>query len=152
MTSPLHDEERAESAEDIRSDEEKAAPTGDLFYPNVAEFVSDRFRYLVSLPTPASGRVWCPEWYRHAEALSRLDSLWRTWETLRWDGQMGMSNWWIHHVDPHMRALTDPFTGPFARCVGGSHGSSEPLPIVEPPEGLFTDQRSTGTRDPFALD
>jgi uncharacterized protein DUF4913 len=152
MTSPLHDEERGESAEDIQRDEEAVERSGDLFYPNVGEFVSDRFIYLVSLPTPESGRLWCPEWYRHAEALSRLDSLWRAWETLRWDGQLGMSNWWIHHVDPHMRALTDPFTGPFARCVGGSHGRIEPLPIVDPPEGLFTEQRSAVIRDPFALD
>ena len=61
------------------------------------------------------------------------------------------SNWWTHHVDPHMRALTDPLTGPFARCVDG-HRANVPLPIEAPPEGLFTDQRPTSVRDPFALD
>lgn len=155
MTSPLHDEERAEagdeSAEDIRRDEESAARPSELFYPNVAEFVSDRFIYLVSKPTPESGRVWCAEWYRHAEALSRLDSLWRAWETLRWDGMLGISSWWTHHVDPHMRALTDPLTGPFARCADG-HRAHEPLPILTPPEGLFSDQRQTLPGDPFALE
>ncbi|MEU1405139.1 DUF4913 domain-containing protein [Streptomyces sp. NPDC005728] len=151
MTSPVHDEERGESAEDIRREEANAARPGELWYPNVAEFVSDRFIYLVSRPTPESGRVWCPEWYRHAQALSRLDSVWRAWENLRWDPGLGMSSWWTHHADPHMRALTDPVTGPFARCVDG-HRQPEPLPIAEPPEGLFSDQRPPSIRDPFALD
>ncbi|MFJ9816363.1 DUF4913 domain-containing protein [Streptomyces sp. NPDC101151] len=151
MASPLNDEERSESAEDIRRDEGSAARSGELWYANVADFVSDRFIYLVSCPTPESGRVWCPEWYRHAEALSRLDSLWRAWENLRWDAGMGMSSWWTHHVDPHMRALTDPLTGPFARCADG-HQNPVPLPIESPPEDLFSDQRPPTVRDPFALD
>ncbi|RSM73304.1 hypothetical protein DL991_31650 [Amycolatopsis sp. WAC 01375] len=36
-----------------------------------------------------------------------------------------MSNWWLHHVDPHVRALMDPVTGPFAQCVDG-HQPDEP--------------------------
>ncbi|GGJ26140.1 DUF4913 domain-containing protein [Streptomyces brasiliensis] len=151
MTAPLHDEERDETAEDIRRDEENAGRPAELFYPNVGEFVEDRFIYFVPRPTPRSGRVWCPEWYRHAEALARLDAVWRAWEALRWDPGLGMSNWWLHHADPHVRALTDPVTGPFARCVAG-HQDHEPLPIATPPEGLFTDQRSPVSRDPFALD
>ncbi|MEU3982761.1 DUF4913 domain-containing protein [Streptomyces sp. NPDC026672] len=157
MTSPLHDEERDETAEEvrrdaeIRRDEEGAARPAELFYPHVAEFVENRFIYFVPRPTPESGRVWCPEWYRHPEALSRLDSVWRAWEALRWDAGLGMSNWWLHHADPHVRALTDPVTGPFARCVDG-HEGHDPLPIATPPEGLFTDQRSPVSKDPFALD
>lgn len=151
MTSPLDDEEQGESAEDIRQDEESAERGAELFYGNVNDFVTDRFVYFVSSPSATSGRVWCPEWYRHAEALSRLDSLWRAWEALRWDGGLGMSNWWLHHVDPHMRALLDPVTGPFVNC-GDGHGTHEPLPVMQPPEGIFTDQRGPRSRDPFALD
>lgn len=151
MTSPLDDEERGESAEDIRQDEESAERGAELFYGNVNEFVTDRFVYFVSSPSAASGRVWCPEWYRHAEALSRLDSVWRAWESLRWDGGLGMSNWWLHHADPHVRALLDPVTGPFVNC-GDGHRDPVPLPVMQAPDALFTDQRGPGSRDPFSLD
>ncbi|MFF1398055.1 DUF4913 domain-containing protein [Streptomyces sp. NPDC058287] len=67
----------------------------------------------------------CSSWFRHAQALSRPDSLWRAWETLRWDGALGMSNWWLHHVDPHLSALLDPVTGAFAGC-GDGHRTSDP--------------------------
>jgi Domain of unknown function (DUF4913) len=142
-----------ESAEDIRRDEESVARQAELYYGNVNEFVTDRFVHLYPLPGPASTLVWCPEWFAHAPALSRLDSIWRAWERLRFDPVLGMSNWWLHHVDPHMRVLLDPVDGPFARC-GNGHVSNEPLPVAEPPAGLFTDQRSTWlqTGDPFALD
>ncbi|MDV9168560.1 DUF4913 domain-containing protein [Streptomyces sp. W16] len=150
MTSP-RDEVQDESLEDIRRDEEEAARTGELFYGNVQEFVADRLAYLLTPPTPDSGRVWCPEWYRHAQALSRLDSLWRAWEMLRFDPALGMSNWWLHHADPHWRALTDPVTGPFGHCVGGHH-TPEPLQLYQPPDGLFFDQREARSRDPFTLD
>ncbi len=129
-----------ESAEEIRRDEEDAARTTNLYYGNVNDFVTDRFIYFIPRPTPGSGRVWCPEWYRHAQALSRLDSIWRAWEHLRFDPALGMSNWWVHHVDPHIRALLDPDVGPFGNCVNG-HGSVEPLPVFTPPDGLFFDQR-----------
>lgn len=151
MTSPLPDEDRDESVEALRREEESAARPAELFYGNVVEFVTDRFVYFVSRPAPGSGRVWCPEWYRHAEALSRLDALWRAWEALRWDAGLGMSNWWVHHFDPAVRALLDPVAGPFARCADG-HRNPEPLPVETPPEGIFTDQRRSVPRDPFALD
>ncbi|MDX6312025.1 MAG: hypothetical protein QOF44_1489 [Streptomyces sp.] len=150
MTSP-REEGQDESLDDIRRDEENAARPAELYYANVLEFVSDRLAYLVPRPAPGSGRVWCPRWFAHPQALSRLDSVWRAWEMLRFDPALGMSNWWIHHADPHLRALTDPVTGPFARCVGGHH-NDEPLPLEAAPEGLFMDQRWLPSKDPFALD
>ncbi|RSN19903.1 hypothetical protein DL990_40770 [Amycolatopsis sp. WAC 01416] len=63
-----------------------------------------------------------------------------------------MSNWWLHHVDPHVRALMDPVTGPFAQCVDG-HQPDEPLPLDDPPDGFFYDHRSKWlqTSNPFDL-
>ncbi|MEU6801449.1 DUF4913 domain-containing protein [Streptomyces neyagawaensis] len=159
MTSPSADTGREEfpeefpeeSVEDIRRDEESAARPAELFYGNVGEFVTDRFVYFVSRPAPGSGRVWCPEWYRHPEALSRLDALWRAWEALRWDAGLGLSNWWVHHFDPTVRALLDPVTGPFAQCADG-HSAPEPLLVETPPATLFDDQRLPTSRNPFALD
>ena len=153
MTSPGPDEERDGSAEEIRRDEESVGRLAELFYPHVGEFVTDRLIYLYQRPTPESGLVWCPEWFRHAQALSRLDSIWRAWEHLRFDPAVGMSNWWTNYADPNMRALMDPVTGPFARCVNG-HQDPEPLPVVTVPDGLFKDQRVTWpiATDPLALD
>jgi hypothetical protein len=152
MAAQLPGEEGGESPTEIQQDELGTANQGQLFYSNVLEFVADRFRYFVQAPGPESGRVWCPSWFRHPEALSRVDSVWRAWEFLRFDPALGMSNWWLHHVDPHVRALTDPVTGPFARCVDG-HQPEVPLPLAEPPAGLFNDQRSKWlqTSNPFDL-
>lgn len=153
MTPSAPDEEQ--SLEDIRHDEEEANRPAELFYPSVDEFVTDRFIHLVGRPAPDSGRVWCEEWYRHAQALSRLDSIWRAWEVLRYDGGLGISTWWVQHVDPNLAALMDPVDGPFARCNEGHHPDSvEPLPHVPAPKGLFKDQRYTGPlpANPFALD
>jgi uncharacterized protein DUF4913 len=47
-------------------------------------------------------RVWCPEWWRHPEAVARLDALWRAWEHLRLDAATGLSVWFRDHADHHM--------------------------------------------------
>ncbi|MEV0802001.1 DUF4913 domain-containing protein [Kribbella sp. NPDC050281] len=117
----------------------------ELFYPHVAAFVEDRLIYLY---TRRLGQqfVWCPEWFRHAEALSRLDSLWRAWEHLRLDPAIGMSAWWRDHADPQMSVLLDP-DGPFAACRGAhTEYPIAPLPVEEPPAGLFFDQRQPNLR------
>ena len=73
----------------------------------------------------------------------RLEALWRAWEHLRLDPATGMSVWWRDHADHHMRVLMAD-DGPF-------HGSPDaidygkPLTHVEPPEGLFVDERVTPT-------
>ncbi|MER7609125.1 DUF4913 domain-containing protein [Nocardioides sp. NPDC127503] len=127
--------------DEIIEDEIQKEKSPDLYYGNVEEFVKDRLVHLFAR-SPESGLVWCPEWYRHAEALSRLDAIWRAWENLRLDPATGISNWWLHHVDPNMRVLMDPVAGPFARCTNWVHGDTlAPLPHVDAPPGLFTDAR-----------
>lgn len=87
-------------------------------------------RRVASGPTP--GIAWCPRWWAHPEALSRLYALWRAWETLRVnDPHTGMSIWWRDHLDPHLAALTGDL-GPFARC-GTRHRDPEALPIEPAP-------------------
>ncbi|TWD84172.1 uncharacterized protein DUF4913 [Kribbella amoyensis] len=112
----------------------------DLFYPHLGAFVSEWIarRYARRL---GNAFVWCPEWYQHSEAMSRLDALWRAWESLRHDGQLGMSLWWRDHADHHMTYLLDP-DGPFGTCRSGHSEFPVPdLPLVDPPEGLFVDLR-----------
>jgi hypothetical protein len=106
-----------------------------LFYPHVAAFVEDRLVHLYSRRL-GQRYTWCPEWFRHPEALSRLDALWRAWEHLRLDPTTGMSVWWRDHADPHMAVLLDP-DGPFATCrTHHSEYPTPPLPTTKPPATL----------------
>lgn len=87
------------------------------------------------------GHTWCPEWWRHGEAISRLEALWRAWEDLRRDGKTGMSSWWRDHADHHMQILLST-DGPFKGCSvdKGHNPRLEPLPCIPPPAGLFVPQ------------
>ena len=82
-------------------------------------------------------RVWCPEWWRHPEAVARLDALWRAWEHLRLDAATGLSVWFRDHADHHMTILMAA-DGPFKGCDGKhSDRPVEPLPSTPPPQGMF---------------
>ncbi|MGV9383548.1 DUF4913 domain-containing protein [Nonomuraea sp. NPDC003707] len=95
-------------------------------FPNVEAFVT---QYLASHVQRVLGghMTWCAQWWRHNEALSRLNSLWMAWEHWRLQGADGMSTWWIHHHDPHMNVLLSRDAGPFARCTPTQHRDGEPL-------------------------
>lgn len=106
-----------------------------LFYPDVATFVADFL-----LPMYArSSRTWCPQWWRHAEGIYRLEALWRAWEHLRLDPATGASVWLRDHADPHMAVLLHS-DGPFKGCTpdAGHRARTKPLPADPPPRGLFT--------------
>ena len=55
-----------------------------------------------------AARRWAAEWWRDAEAIVRLEALWRSWEHLRLDPATGMSVWLRDHADHHLAALMDP--------------------------------------------
>lgn len=71
-------------------------------------------------------RVWCAKWREHAEAVERLDVMWRTWEQTR-DNPAKRAAWWRDIADPTMRVLLDA-DGPFSACRNGSHRDLAPLP------------------------
>lgn len=125
-----------DTAEPAETDED--AP--ELFYANVAEFVGEKlaptYRRHVN---PGGGITWCPQWWKHAEAISRLEALWRAWEFLRLEGATGMSVWWRDHADHHMSVLLSA-DGPFKGCSpeDGHRSKLPPLQCEEPPEGLFS--------------
>jgi hypothetical protein len=111
----------------------------ELFYSSLPEFVREQLAPMYRRALDGTQRTWCPEWWRHAEAISRLEALWRAWEHLRLDPATGMSVWFRDHADHHMAVLLDS-DGPFKRCsVDKGHGERqlEPLPLVDPPAGLF---------------
>lgn len=117
------------------SDESDAAPV--LYFSSLPEFVD----HLANLYQPAIERselAWCSDWWRHAEAVSRLESLWRAWEHLRLDPALGMSVWWRDHLDPHMGQLLDRDRGPFRGCSpANGHRDTDRLALTEPPASLF---------------
>jgi hypothetical protein len=63
---------------------------------------------------------WCGEWWRHPEAISRLEALWRSWEALRLDPLLGISSWYSGHLDHQLPILTGA-AGPFADCEATQH-------------------------------
>jgi Domain of unknown function (DUF4913) len=110
-----------------------------LFYASLDEFVREQLAPMYRRALDGTQRTWCPEWWRHAEAISRLEALWRAWEHLRHDPATGISIWFRDHADHHMTILLDS-DGPFKRCSadkGHSERQLDPLPVVEPPPGLF---------------
>ncbi len=132
-------------------DEPAAAPAVDaavtgpgqdaqLYYPSVDVFVRELLaptyrRHLDG----GRNRTWCPRWWAHAEAILRLEALWRAWELLRLDPATGMSVWLRDHADHHMAVLLDP-DGPFKGCTPdkGHSPRLDALPVEDPPVSLFT--------------
>ena len=110
----------------------------ELYYESVLQFVSELLAPTYRRNLGAPGLTWCPEWWRHAEAIARLDALWRAWEHLRLDGTTGLSVWYRDHADHHMRVLLD-VDGPFKGCSPEKgHGERlDPLPLKPPPPGIF---------------
>ncbi|WP_228837525.1 DUF4913 domain-containing protein [Nocardia amamiensis] len=112
-----------------------------MIHSNVVDFVEN---YLAEVyrrqVTDLSDTVWCPEWWKHAEAVARLDALWRAWEHYRQDGATGLSIWFLDHADPHMQKLFDP-KGPFKYCSvrNGHKDMLSPLPTKSPQHGMFGD-------------
>ncbi|WP_245714106.1 DUF4913 domain-containing protein [Nocardia vaccinii] len=103
----------------------------------VENYVSPVYRRQVS---DVNDTVWCPQWWKHAEAVLRLEALWRAWEYFRQDGRTGMSLWFIDHADRQMNRLFGP-RGPFMYCSArnGHRDVLEPLPVIPPPDGLFAE-------------
>jgi hypothetical protein len=109
-------------------------PTGPYF-PTLLEFVTEGFTPVYCRATSPSLR-WCPMWWDHAEALYRLEALWRTWELYRLEPRLGIASWLRDYLDPQLTALTSP-TGPFAQCTDDRHSPIKPLRTEYPPEGYF---------------
>lgn len=104
----------------------------DLQFPDVVSFVEELLAKTYRRQLRDVGHiVWCPEWWRHPEAVMRLDAMWMAWETQRGHAD-GMSTWFRDHADPHMAVLMSP-EGPFKACRQQTHKDRlPPLPCVTP--------------------
>ncbi len=117
-------------------------PNGDpapkLYFRSVEVFVGEYLLDLYRRPVASTASTWCAEWWRHAEAIVRLEALWRSWEQLRLDPATGMSVWLRDHADPHMAVLLSS-DGPFKGCTEKKHSDRplRPLPSTAAPAGQF---------------
>lgn len=86
-----------------------------LRFPDAAAFVEGYLAHAYARDVSGRAAAWCPQWWRHDEAVGRLEALWRAWEALRHDPALGLSTWYRDHADHHMAVLLDP-DGPFRGC------------------------------------
>jgi hypothetical protein len=126
-----------------QDDEDAGKEPPALLYPDLATWVEDFLSMIYERPTISGRRTWCPQWWAHAEAVYRLQSLWLSWEHMRVnDGPVGAATWLVNYADPIMNVLFDP-EGPFNGCtLERGHSEERPhedgrLPCWPAPEGLF---------------
>ena len=109
----------------------------ELCFPDMFTFVEEFLVHVYARnydPLSSSFR-WCEQWWRHPEALSRLDALWHAFEALRLEVGLGPSLWWRDHADPTFAQLTAA-DGPFAQCKAGReprHQCPPSLPTLPAP-------------------
>lgn len=72
---------------------------------------------------------WCAHWRDHPEAVTRLEALWRCWEALRLDPNLGLSTWLTSFADPQLAQLLSRL-GPFAQCTNERHAAARRMPCV----------------------
>ncbi|MGW5880216.1 DUF4913 domain-containing protein [Nocardiopsis terrae] len=142
--SPASPPEPVSAPESGGWDEPPQEQKPELFCGSVDEFVREVILPIYQRQVGVRGsRRWSAQWWRNAEAVSRLDSMWRSWEHLRQDGATGMSTWWRDHADYHMERLLSP-EGPFGRSEDANL-PGQPLPYQAPPPGLFTSVHNTSS-------
>ena len=117
-------------------------PPPELYFGSTDEFVREFVCPVFRRNVGEAGRAeyrWSARWWESAEAVIRLEAMWRSWEQARLDPATGISTWLRDHADYHLSILTSP-TGPFAHSRDTAN-VTDPLPYEAPPPGLFPDVR-----------
>src|ERR1700733_3008384 len=96
----------------------------------VEDWIDEYFLPMFIRPLGGEFR-WCPQWWRHPEAVTRLTALWRAWEVCRLEPATGISDWFRDHLDPHLPILLGP-RGPFFQCAPQSGHLAEKTFPTEP--------------------
>ena len=77
--------------------------------------------FLPMFRRPLGGEFrWCAQWWRHAEAITRLTALWQSWEAMRLQPGTGMISWLRDCLDHQLPVLLSR-GGPFAACSEDEH-------------------------------
>ncbi|WP_436771935.1 DUF4913 domain-containing protein [Yinghuangia sp. YIM S09857] len=126
----------------LHADDE--APEGpSLVFESLEEFVVLYIAGVFQSAPDDTESAWCPEWWRHGQAIARLTTLWRAYEAHHAEGSI--SDWLLYRADPQLRKLRAPDTGPFSRCSAslGHDDSLVAMPLNPPPVGFTCDERGT---------
>jgi hypothetical protein len=107
------------------TDPDAAAPAPE--YETLDEWVQEYFAPMFARPIGGELR-WCARWTEHAEAISRLEALWRSWEALRLDPALGMATWFSSYLDQQLPVLLGR-SGPFSQCSADRHAHATALPL-----------------------
>jgi hypothetical protein len=116
-----------------------------LHFPTLPAFVAHFVTWYRREVFDSHELTWCPQWWRHPEAVVRLEATWRSFEALRQDPATGISVWLRDHADVHMAQLMSP-AGPFRGCHARDGHTSDPLPalpVVDPPAEWWTEADSS---------
>lgn len=83
-------------------------------FADVDDFVRNHLRhvYIRQVGTHSSNLHWCTKWWAVPEAVHRLHGIWRAWESLSADEELGLAMWYRDFCDPGMSELLAP-DGPF---------------------------------------
>jgi len=112
-----------------------------LRFPTVEAWVHGMFLPMFGWRVDGQRWHWCPQWWRHAEAIWRLELLWRSWEVNRL-AATGMSAWSVE-VDRHIHELLGD-DGPFRQCRnaaddrGARHADLPPATAEPAPDGWWS--------------
>lgn len=142
-TDPGRKPDPAGEAAPAHASGDPAAPK-DLF-PDLVAWVHDWLIPVYRRPVgDGRNRAWCPEWWKHPEALIRLAACWRGFESARPAPGEALSAWLRDDLDYHMTVLTSP-DGPLKGCneTRGHNPATalKPWATADPPANL--DRRTT---------
>jgi Domain of unknown function (DUF4913) len=123
-------------------------------YPGVTPWVEQHFIRMFKRTLGGEFR-WCAQWWRHAEAISRLTALWYAWEVMRLQGSTGMGIWYRDHLDHQLPILLGA-RGPFYQCSEQEHIEphepiADPVPPgwwIRPPASVPTEKGADGRGAP----
>ena len=104
-------------------------------YPSVEHWVTWHFLPMYRRPLGGEFR-WCPQWWRHAEAITRLTALWQSWEAMRLQPGTGTASWLRDHLDHQLPILLGR-SGPFAQCSQDEHVEPRIAAADQPPPGWW---------------
>lgn len=77
--------------------------------------------FTIVFTRPIGGTIrWCTHWRDHPEAVLRIEALWRSWETLRLDPNLGIATWLVNYLDPQLAVLLSA-SGTFHACTADRH-------------------------------
>ncbi len=120
--------------------DQDAAP--DPLYGSVQDWVDRHFLPMYRRPLGGEYR-WCAQWWRHAEAITRLTALWQSWEAMRLQPGTGMISWLRDCLDHQLPVLLGR-GGPFAACSEDEHIDPRAARADPPLPGWW----DTGSDDP----